>query len=362
MIFLPAEQYHQAYLLIVLVLSIIVILQYRDRHSNYLSINKRERVNGFLITLFFTVFIGTRPISEVFDDMTQYYGIFSRWDEPFHFDWSVSNKLYDNLMCWFASMSVSPTIFYIIIAAIYFGNIAFACGKLFKGNLLGALVVYLGAFSTFSYGTNGIKAGAAASLFLVALAYRKRFSLSLLFLLLSLGFHHSMVVPVVAFLCSYIYSNPKFYYLFWVICLFLALFHVTYFQFLFAGMADEQGASYLLQDGVEWGGRSVGFRTDFVIYSAIPLLMGWYSLVKRRIKNRMYSFILCTYALTNAIWLLCMYASFTNRIAYLSWLMYPIVLIYPCFLPEFGKDRYRFFGLVASMHLAFTMFMFYIYK
>jgi hypothetical protein len=59
--------------------------------------------------------------------------------------------------------------------------------------------------------------------------------------------------------------------------------------------------------------------------------------------------------------MLCMYAEFTNRIAYLSWLMLPIVLIYPLLNEDWGSGQYKTFQWVALGHLAFTLFLNYIY-
>lgn len=361
MSFIPAELYGDIYMIIVTILTSIVFFTYYARKDDYPANISRNNSWGVVLALVFIFFIGTRPISEVFADMSQYYGLYTRWEGPFYFEWNTNNKVYDNLMRFFASIHLLPEYFYILIAAIYFGSIYWACARLFPADKVAAFIVCLGAFSTFSAGTNGIKAGAAASLFLIALSYRDRFWINTLFLALSLGFHHSMVVPIVAYFSALLFKKPRYFYYFWLFCFIMAIAHITYFQFLFAGMTDEHGAEYLLHDGSEWGGKSTGFRIDFVIYSIMPLIMGWYALVKRKINNYYYNFILSAYIFTNAIWLLCMYASFTNRIAYLSWFMYPIALVYPCLLPEFGKDRFRFFSRVAALHLSFTLFMHFIY-
>ncbi len=57
---------------------------------------------------------------------------------------------------------------------------------------------------------------------------------------------------------------------------------------------------------------------------------------------------------------LCMYAGFTNRIAYLSWLIYPIVLIYPYLDDEcaWGSKRYSQFSIVMLLHMMFTVITF----
>ena len=82
---------------------------------------------------------------------------------------------------------------------------------------------------------------------------------------------------------------------------------------------------------------------------------------KYKYKSSLYEFIYCIYTLTNSIWMLCMYASFTNRIAYLSWLLYPIVLVYPFFDKPFINNQYRKLNIVAGCHLGFTLAMVIIY-
>lgn len=104
-----------------------------------------------------------------------------------------------------------------------------------------------------------------------------------------------------------------------------------------------------------------GFRIDFIIYSAAPIIVGWIAFFKKKIISRKYRFLLNLYLLANSIWLLCMYAEFTNRIAYLSWFMLPIVLIYPFLNEEWGEDQYKTFRWVALGHLGFTLFMQYIF-
>ena len=248
--------------------------------------------------------------------------------------------------------------FFFIIATIYFGGIAIACQKLFPKDAAYAFVIYVGAFSTFNYATNGIKAGAAAAIFLCAIGFYKKKLISIILLILSLGFHHSMVLPIVAFIICKYYRSPKFYLIVWVISLLIAAAHITYFQTLFGGMTDDHGAEYLVMDN---SGYRTGFRLDLVIYSSAPVILGYYIINKWRYSSKTYNFIYCLYLLTNSVWMLCMYASFTNRIAYLSWFMLPIVLIYPFFDKPFIRNQYRKLNVVAWWHLGFTLMMTYVY-
>ncbi len=364
---LGPQYYIHIYLIFVTLLSLIVFSRYTSyRQTRIILGNRNSSVWGTILSILLIAFIGLRPISgKFFVDMYGYYELYDALsDSSFSFDWKADNLLFDNLFIFLSTHNVAVEVFFLLIAAIYFCCIAYACSSLFPSDKLSSLLVYLGAFSTFSYATNGIKAGAAASLFLVVLAlYEKRKWLwMILFMLLSLGFHHAMILPIVAFIVCIIIRDPRLYFAFWALCLIIAVLHVTYFQHLFAGFTDEQGAGYLLGEG-ETIRKDVfgGFRLDFILYSVAPIIVGWIAIFKKQIRSRGYIFLLNLYLLTNAVWLLCMYAEFTNRIAYLSWFILPIVLVYPFLREKWGLLQYRTFMLVAFGHLAFTLFMQYIY-
>lgn len=277
------------------------------------------------------------------------------------FDFETDNLLFDNLLAYMSNSGIDVTFFFLLIAVIYFGCMLIACRKFFPNNTLLAFLVCLAAFSTFSFATNGIKAGAAASIFLVALAYRDKLLVAIPLALVSWGFHHSMQLPVAAYVLALLFKKTSWYFAFWMVCLVLSLLHVTYFQTVFAGWTDEQGAGYLNSIDAAFV-KHKGFRYDFVFYSIFPMLMGYYAVFKYKFKDKLYEVLLRTYIMTNAIWLLCMYAPFTNRIAYLSWFMYPILLIYPC-MKEEGGNRVLVSkrNMVVGLHLSFTLFMTFIY-
>ena len=355
--------YEPIYLLLVTLLTIGCMIQYASYSTSRVRLTHTvsPSVGSIMLTLFFALFIGFRPISGVFVDMMN-YNIFYQYTfgSPFNFDWDAKNLLFDNLINWMSSECLPIQFFFVTIAVIYFGGIYVACRKLFPNDSLFAILIYLAAFSTFSYGTNGIKAGAAASLFLVAIAYRRQWTVAIPFLLLSYGFHHSMHLPIAAYIAAMLVRRPKYYLAFWLLCFALAAAHVTFFQELFAGMTDEQGAGYLQTSGTDWGGK-VGFRLDFVLYSAAPVVVGCYAIFRRHIQSGLYNFIYNIYLLINGVWMLCMYANFTNRIAYLSWFMLPIVLIYPFLREQIGGNQYKTLNYIAFGHLAFTLFMAIIY-
>lgn len=361
---LTPEFYYPVYLLVITIYTIVLSSKYSSLPDSRLSKNaSNSSASALILTIAMTLFIGLRPQHRLFVDMSNYSKSFQMLrGRIFEFNPDATNRIFDNFMYYMATNGYDIAIFFFIMAVVYFGAIYISSRKLFPSDSLYAIIIYLGAFSTFSYGTNGIKAGAAATIFLCALGYNKNKLICLLLLLASIGIHHSMILPVVAFAICFIYRNPKVFIFGWFAALLLALAHVTYFQHLLGGMTDESGAGYLTLEGVSSAALFVtGFRFDFVLYSFFPIAIGYYAIFRHGYRSSFYNWIFCTYVLTNAVWMLCMYANFTNRIAYLSWLMLPVVMVYPFFDKQFVCNQYKKLNVVAWGHLGFTIMMEIVY-
>ncbi|MGM9869610.1 MAG: EpsG family protein [Sodaliphilus sp.] len=359
-----AVAYRYIYYFIVTLFTVIAFFQYSKKEVGLPKTKDNNDVGSLIFAIICVLFIGYRPLSgQYFVDMVnynEYYHAFY-FGIPFQYDSEAENLIFDNLFAWFGSLRFSISTFFVTIAAIYFGGAYFGLKRLFPNDVWAAFLVFLAAFSTFSYGTNGIKAGAAASLFILALGYREHLKICIPLIFLSWGFHHSMQLPVAAFVLTLLVKRPKWYFIGWAFCFLIALAHISAFADFFASFTDESGAEYLLGEGDD--GTKGGFRIDFIIYSCMPILVGYWVLFVKRIKvSALYTSLLNLYLCTNAVWMLCMYANFTNRIAYLSWLLYPIVLIYPYLNESLGKKRYVQFSMVMLAHLAFTLFMSFICK
>lgn len=354
---IPAEYYQNIYLLFVLVISVFSLPNYKINSHLY---SRSKSVNSIVVLIGVILFIGLRPLSHVFADMSQYAGyLYQLQGSQFFFNWDAENLIYDNLMSYLACKAVPYTLFYVLIASIYFGCYYICIRKIFTNDYSIMLILFLSAFMTFTSSTNGIKAGAATAIFMVAIAYYQNWKVWLPILLISFGFHHAMQLPIAAFLCSKVVKNHKVYFGIWLFCLVCAVFHITAFQSVFANFTDEKGASYLIGGG-EWGGRA-GFRIDFVAYSAMPIIVGWYAIIKKNIADTFYKNILNIYMLSNGIWMLCMYINYNNRIAALSWGMYVVVLFYPILCCSWPGNRNHIFRNMAWAHIGFTLFMHFIY-
>lgn len=363
-----AEYYKYIYVILV---SILTILTGYNLSSIQKENVRKSTIKGLVLMILLIIFIGMRPVSEVFADMRQYTGTYFTLfgGTEFNFTLLTDNIIYDNYIMYCACHYVDPTFFYTSISLIYFGCIFLSCKKLYPNCPFEAFLVYLAGFSTFSYATNGIKSGAAAAIFLVAFAYRDKVWLSILLALISYGFHHSMQLVVVSYLVVLVFHNPKYFLVIWFISLALAAMKVQLFQGFFADITDDKGAGYLEvaeseeeAEQLENTGFRTGFRLDFIIYSVVPILLGWWLIKRREIESRTYELLWCLYTLANSIWLLCIHANYTNRIAYLSWFLYPFVLIYP--FAKFNwndTSQFTMYRTVVICHLAFTLFMTFVY-
>ena len=72
----------------------------------------------------------------------------------------------------------------------------------------------------------------------------------------------------------------------------------------------------------------------------------------------MYSYLLNSYILCNSFWVMMIRASYSNRFAYLSWFLYPVVLAYPLLkFPVFETNNKQKVALILLAHTAFTIIM-----
>lgn len=355
----------QLYIYLYLTIVAFLTFIYVKNLKVYDCFAKRPRVAGsnnpaFWICLFFILFVGLRPVNIAFVDMVSYDQYYrNAVSNIFIFDENYENVLFDNLMYYMASVFSSSQLFFLLIATIYYGGMLVACMKIFPHNYLIPFLMFAGAFSTFNYATNGIKAGAAASIFLIALAYHDKRLISIPLVFVSLGFHHGMILVVATYFIATIVKKTRWFFWGWMVCAILSALHITYFQNLFGSFADEKGQSYLLVSGAD--GYMTGFRIDFILYSVVPVIIGYITIIKNKIHDEKYEFLLRNYLLTNSVWMLCMYASFTARIAYLSWFMYPIVLIYPFISVKCNLGTYKKAKSAVLYHLSFTLFMEFVF-
>jgi hypothetical protein len=322
--------------------------------------SKNENIfPSFLLFVAITLFIGYRPLSGVFVDTMNYKMQFDNMVGVMSFT-PKKDKLFGYFMYYSAQiMSVSD--WFTIIATIYFGFMLVSIRRLLPKDTFFAFVITLSAFSCFAYSTNGLRNGMATSVAMFALTLRDKKLIAFSILLIASGIHLSLLLTLFAAIISFYYKNTKVYIYVWILAIFLSIFISGFFEIFFAGFIQDGRSSYLDGSGSVYGGNG-GFRWDFLMYSSMPILVGYYFVVMKGFKDEKYKWILNTYLISNTFWILVIRASFSNRFAYLSWFLYSLVLIYPFLKFHCIKNQYEKITLVAFLHIFFTYLMKIIYE
>ena len=183
----------------------------------------------------------------------------------------------------------------------------------------------MGAFSFFSYGVNGIRNGVATSFIVLALSYisgnLKDKLLCAFFCFVVINCHGSALLPVVTMLFAYFFKRPKFMFYVWGLSVLGSLIIGQSLSSILTILGlDERLMHYMTLEETEETEAAIAaarFRWDFLIYSFMPILMGWYCIYKKKICDLKYHLLLGTYIYANAVWVILIRLPFTNRFAYL---------------------------------------------
>lgn len=353
---IPLAQYTPIYYYMMMLVVFLTLL-----HTQSLAIDDNRSISytqraGHFILLFTLIYMGFRPISGFyFGDMGTYANIFNNYaqgapitslkDTLFHLFMQGSSKI----------MGVHG--FFFLCAILYVVPLYLVCKKWFKQYWFYGFLMLVTAFSFWAYGVNGIRNGIATSFFLLGISREKRM-FQILWFFLAASFHLTILLPILIFIIVQFYNKPKMVILFWFICIPLSLLSGGFWESLFANLGfEDERFSYLTVEADASQFASVGFRWDFLLYSATGVFAGWYYIFKRKFHDPIYFQLFNVYVLANAFWILVIRANFSNRFAYLSWFMIALVIIYPLLKQHLVKKQHKKIGLIVLAHFLFTFVM-----
>lgn len=317
---------------------------------------------AIIIWLILGWWIGTRPMSPIFGDSVSYSHTFNLMQQHLLIDLEERTDWLWNIFMFNCSQVMDVSDFFTIVALGYFGFTLLSCKILMGNNVLAAFLFMLGSISIFTYATNGIRNGFACSILLVAIALtavsKKNLIYTVLLALIIVNIHKSTMLPITCLFASiYIIKGFQQAYTFWIISIVVSLVAGGAVTSFFAGLGFDERVSYLTSFDKDTFSHT-GFRWDFLIYSMMPIVLGYYVIIKRGIRNRTYEILLNTYTLANAFWVMVIRANYSNRFAYLSWFMYPLVLAYPLLkLDIWGDEQGKRASQIMLAHVGFTWFM-----
>lgn len=324
----------------------------------------KKRMTGITIyCIAFILIIGLRPVSvHGFGDTISYARIYYGYQHGLYIYNPDSSEWLFSWMMAKCSQIMGVQGFFLIIEILYIMPMMWASKRLFPQNAPIAILFCIGAFSFFSYATNGIRNGMACSLILLALSFfvgrSKEKLIAGLLCFCAYNVHHSTLLPIISMIIVCFYKDTRTVMYFWLLSIIISLLAGGSVANFFASLGfDDRLSGYVNSNKFDGSFSSSGFRWDFLLYSVMPIWLGWYVIFRKKIVNRNYQMLLNTYILCNAFWVMLIRASFSNRFAYLSWFMYPIVLAYPLLTLPIWKDQGKKTGLILMTHVGFTYLM-----
>ena len=304
---MDASLYHPLFFGLFCLWGAILALSYRVSYG-YALIQKQESLLwGWGLSIFVAIWLGMRPISaRYFGDMSSYARMYNNLS-PESLGVNLEKEwLWDNLGTICHILDFSTQMYFVVVALLY-TLCAFASLRiLIPKKSLTSLVLICGSLMFFSFATNGLRNGLACHISMLAFAlFLKDKKISgVLLVFLAYSVHHSVGIPIAAFVASlFIYKRPHWALYIWLLSIIASLFlgnSVT--GFIEQLSTDDRLSQYtsLEQGGLGTTFSRYGFRWDFLLYSAIPIALGYYTIIKRRITDNWYSVFFSTYCLANA--------------------------------------------------------------
>lgn len=317
-----------------------------------------------LLCLVLTLWVGLRPVSGAFGDTVNYAMEYTNLNPHLiQMDWS-GEWIWQWLMNGCKAAGISLPVFFTIVATGYVLSALWAI-KIFlpKDPMLGT-VFLLSSLMFFPFAVNGLRNGLACHLVLLGAAwlFDDKWVPGSLTLLVAIGIHRSVLLPILAIvLARFVFRNVRYAITLWFLAILVSFATGDTFSTFFAQLGfDDRMSQYITIDDMSQFSK-VGFRWDFLLYSAAPVVMAWYVCIKKNLQDNWYNALCTVYCLCNAFWVLVIRSAFSNRFAYLSWFLYPIVIAYPLVNMPVRDDQDRFTGWILIAYAAFSAFMWFIF-
>lgn len=363
---IPVEIYSSFYYFI---LSIVILLGifplfFKPSLESFPTINLT--VTNSILLIFTILFIGLRdPFGSwrYLGDTSHYTDIFFNYmDDPIY---GIKSDYGFYLLMLFSKKYLNIYIFYIICAVLYVVPVFLVCKKYFKEYALFAFIMFVSSMSFWSFGINGVRNGLATSIFLLGIYFYDKKWIMYALMILSLSFHKSLILSFIAFILAIRATNTIL-----LIRIWLTLVVVSYVfgsqvetimsdLLLNSGLVEDKRVDTYFSDELDGEFMERGYRIDFIIYSGIAILLAYYYKYKKGFQDVFYDRIVNTYIIANVIWIVLIYAAYTNRVAYLSWFIMPMVLIYPLLKQkDLVRNQNLYIGLIILSSLSFTLLIY----
>lgn len=355
---IPAEYYTSIHYHVLLLIALLITF-----HAIIFNVDDEQSIDffyslGYLVVITLLFYMGLRKVN------TSYFGDTYNYAKAYELlqqgaDVKIKGDYLFNYLMKFCSGFMDIHSFFLLIDLFYILPCFLFSKKYFGKYWFFAMFMIICSFSFWTYGTNGLRNGLATSFFILGLCYyHKKYTMYLWFIL---GFfmHASLIIPIAAFVASSIYKNPKIYLYIWLLAIPVSLVGGSSWSTIISTIGlENRTAGYLTNSDDAMGQFSqTGFRWDFLLYSGSAIFAGAYFIFKKKIKDVFYIHLFGVYCIANAFWILVITAAFSNRFAYLSWFLMPVIIAYPIFRYKIWKEQYKIFGAILFIYFMFTYYM-----
>lgn len=373
--FVEPYYYNTVWYFFLLIISWATVIYYLGSgDQKMLESDGHDASKGFAVMLAFLViyFLGLRPIYSDFVDMRSYAHMYNNLADNYIYALpSLSAEwLWNNVMVFFRHNGFTVYEFFLFIEFVYVIGMLISAILLTRNNLWMCMLFMYTSFSFTSFAENGIRNGMSCSVLLIGICLltdnrTSRKLWAFIFMFLAMGIHRSSILPIAAALAStYAIKDTKNALRFWLLSIAISLVAGPLMEQFFASLGfDDRMTTYTQVDesAKEATFSKTGFRWDFFLYSVFPVIMIWYITKYRRFNDKTFNILAITYLLANSFWLMVIRAAYSNRFAYLSWFIYPLVIAYPLLRMNIWKDQDRRTALILFAYSGFMFFMFFIY-
>lgn len=358
---MDATLYQPIYIYTLLIISLGYALFMQGQNVGFIF-QKSNNILVFSYIILFVLVVGLRPLSNVFVDTMNYAGFYKAFQSGITVYNSNSKEWLFEWLMYHCSQVMDVHSFFLIIEILYIIPVLWACYKFVPNHYLLMFIFCMGAFSFFTYGVNGIRNGMACSLIIVAMACVngniKEKIIGGLLCFAAFNIHRSTALPILCIIGSFFVKDSRYIMGFWLFSIIISLVAGGPIEQFFISLGfDDRMEGYSSENIDTTSFSSTGFRWDFLLYSSMPIVLGYYVLFVRKVWDKNYLLLLNTYILCNSFWVMMIRASFSNRFAYLSWFMYALVLAYPCLKLPVWKNQGSAVALILLAHFAFTFIM-----
>ncbi len=181
--------------------------------------------------------------------------------------------------------------------------------------------------SFYALNINVMRQGIAIAIGFIAYYYffnRKFVAFSIL-AAISVSFHISSIIPFIFLFFSGL--SIRWTILFWTGCSFFSAFSPLYASLFSALNLGDKYLNYVNETSEVI--YRIGPRFDFIVYSALPLLLFWFSNNHKKIATNSFNFFLWKiYFFTNGVGHFLNFIPYSDRFLIISWIIIPVLFTY----------------------------------